>query len=1195
MHLKSLELLGFKTFADKTLLQFTDGITSVVGPNGSGKSNISDALRWVLGEQSLKDLRSSNLQEVIFNGSQARKPLGLAQVTLTIDNADNVLAVDFSEVSITRCVHRSGDSEFYINKTPCRLKDIHDLFLGTGLGRDTYSIVGQGQVDMVLSSKPEDRRLLFEEAAGISRLKYKKKEALRKLDSASQNLSRVLDIITEVESHLEPLRKQAEKAKRYIEVKSQCRILDLSFKHVQLKRLNESISSFDEKIQQQKVSLKRLKEALQNLEGEKNNLNSQQESIEQKIHETRQRLQEVASRKNHLSEELAVLRERKNSVDSNRLYLLDEISRYELKETQMAQEKENSLKRKTVYENQQNIIQQEIRKESEELRKLKDELQKEQNTLDERNKELIEVLRKLALCHNEQVFYEKLLRDRENEELTLLTEEEQVRGKQTVIANKRAQSASLLDNFKSQEKNLEFYGGECESVMVEVRQSISRIENHLHQTESNLLARQSELSIYESFVQHYTHNEVAEEIRSIVPDLGQTLFTSIRVREGYERAIEAVLGSRLECFLVQDAETAKKILLLLKEKNKGKARLYVLDLFKDALSKPPSAHLQREGVCGHALNFISFEDERFAPLMVFLLDQVFVVENIHSAFLLSSDAVSADRQADTFKNFTFVTLDGDILSPAGLYEGGSRHQESLLEIDRFRRETRQAAKTLLQEKTYRDEKLLFARRTFNALDDDFKSAQNALKETRDAKIRAEGEDISFQEQEKAVQRELEMLGVQLSACREDKQFHENQHRALEEKKHVYDNQKSFLEADIKTKDEKMTQRNVAGQDIIAKLTQKNIENVKLQEQITSILDAIKALEDLMSGIRTDFEMCELKIQESVNLLNELKTAGQEMEAQYTEIAGQEKLIEIEITQHDETRKEMLSAILEKDAQVKNLWEESALQNDVLKQFEIDLARCGLSMEEINRLLYEEYGVTKDTIPPEDIILIENEEESQDKLIRLRNSLRNIGSVNTEAEREYEEARARHEFLAAQRQDIEASVEKLKETLRELDTEARELFLKTFYEIEKHFREIFLLLFSGGDAKLILLEGDDIFDVGVDMRVQLPEKALQSISLLSGGEKSLVAIALLFAILAVNPSPFCILDEIDAALDENNVGRFAELLKEFSERTQFIVITHNKGTMKAADVLYGVTMEEPGISKLISLKFGEVREEMLAEK
>lgn len=1186
MYLKSLELLGFKTFADKTTLHFPDGITSIVGPNGSGKSNISDALRWVLGEQSLKDLRSASLQEVIFNGSDARKPLGLAQVTLTIDNSDNVLPVEFAEVSITRCVYRSGDSEFLINKTPCRLKDIHDLFLGTGLGRDTYSIVGQGQVDLVLSSKPEDRRLLFEEAAGTSRIKYKKKEALRKLDASSQNLSRVLDILNEVEAHLEPLRKQAEKAKRYVTVKSEYNALDLSYKNLQLKRLGETLLSVDGKILKQNEALLQLKENMQTLESAKSGLNEKLNAIDNAVHETRQRLQECAAKKNHFSEEAAVIRERRNGAEANQKYLHEENSRYDAKDKQCAQEIDESLNKKGLHENLKHEAEQNKILIENELEKLKAKIRREQTVLDERNKELIEILRKLALCHNEQVFYEKLLRDRENEEVSLSKEEKISAEKQKEIAEKREAISAHLHKLSQSERNLLQLAGGLEAVIEEARNGAARLEEKLHQTESRLFAKQSELSIYENFVRHYSHEEIAAEIRQIVPDLGQTLFTGIHVREGYERALEAALGARLETFLVRDAETAKKIILMLKEKNKGRARLAVLDLFQSAPGNGSSAaYPEKEGICGAALNFVAFEDERLSPFMMRLLEHVLVVDDIHCAFLLAAEEI--------LNTFTFATLDGDILSPDGLYEGGSRHHESLLEINRLRQEAESHAVTLAGEKENLDGRLAFANGVLTALNGDLKNMQNELNKARGEKTRVLSEDVSLLEQEKAVQKELEMYGVQLSACREDKQFHENQYRALEEKKHVYENQKSFLESDIKAKEETMARLAEEEQAAAGHLAQKNLEIVKLQEQIMSLLDSIKSLEEQISGIHSEREMCHVKIQECVALFNELSETENKIEAQLAEISAAGQLIEEELVKSAEERKNVVTLISENDARIKGLWEESSAQNEALKQLEIEHTRCGVSLEEIERTLSDEYGMTKDTLTQEGLVPIENEEEAQARLLRLRNSLKNMGSVNTEAEKEYEELKERHVFLSTQKQDIEASVEKLKETLRELDTEARALFLKTFYEIEKHFRDIFTQLFGGGDAKLILLEGEDIFDVGVELRVQLPGKALQPISLLSGGEKSLVAVALLFAILAANPSPFCVLDEIDAALDESNVGRFAELVKAFSDRTQFIVITHNKGTMKAADVLYGVTMEQPGISKLISLKLGEVREEMLA--
>lgn len=1189
MYLKNLQLLGFKTFADKTDLHFPDGITCVVGPNGSGKSNISDALKWVLGEQSMKDLRSASLQEVIFNGSQGRKPLGMAQVVLTVDNSDNQLPTEFSEVSISRCVYRSGESEFAINKTPCRLKDIHDLFLGTGLGRDTYSIVGQGQVDLVLSSKPEERRLLFEEAAGVSRIKYRKKESLRKLDSASQNLSRVLDILTEVEGRLEPLHKQAEKAKRYVEVKDRFRELDLALKKVALSKLSEQQLLHDAKIQLQQNQILEVKEKLNALENDKEQLVENEKECERAFQSEQDRRGEASARRNSFNESLAVLQERKNSLGASRAHLENEIKRLEDALASARGEKEQAQIRKQELELQCSRFENSTLEQEKQLGAFSSQLDAERRALEERNKELIEILRQLALFKNEKVFCEKILREHDEEESALLEEKSRIEQKYGEIKTNLEILSGRLHAAAMEEQNLASYAAALDALLEEVLESHKKLQNEKHQADSLLLAKQSEISVYESFFKFHSGEELVDMVRSRVPEFGRKLFSSLRVREGYERALEAAVGEWLQRFIVQSTESAGSVLSVLKENKKGRAALAVLDRVPQTGVPPfPDDFARREGVCGHAQNFISFEDERLSPLLAAVLGTTLVVENTDAALSLIAQFPSS-------MEVCLVTLDGDVVSSRGFIEGGTFTKESFFEMEKFRKKAQDELRVLEKKCRGLEISVDFAEKVLTDVKQDVSRAASALRERKDEKNRLESEVVSLQEKEKSSLRERDMLNAQLNACGQEKEHYGTQYTTLKEKIHVFENQNSFLESHVREIENKIYALERQHEERRADLTQVRMERVKAQEQLLACDETLLSLDAQVEKSSEGLQMARLKVQElsltEQGMIKEEEDYQQRMREAQVEI---EKL-ETEISALQDKRRGIVSRISENDAGTKTLWESSARLNEALKELEIEQTRNIISVEDIGKTLQDEYELTQSALVEMECIAIEDEAQAQAQLSRWRNSLKYMGSVNLEAEKEYEELKERHTFLSSQKQDIESSVEKLKETIRELDTEARSIFLKTFYEIEKHFTGIFSELFGGGEAKLILLEGEDIFDVGVDLKVQLPGKALQPISLLSGGEKSLVAIALLFAILAVNPSPFCVLDEIDAALDESNVGRFADIVRKFSEKTQFIVITHNKGTMKAANVLYGVTMEEPGISKLISVKLGEVQDEMLVER
>ncbi len=1184
MYLKNLQLLGFKTFADKTELHFPDGITCIVGPNGSGKSNISDALRWVLGEQSLKDLRSASLQEVIFNGAQDRKPLGMAQVVLTVDNSDNALPTEFSEVSIARCVYRSGDSEFNINKTPCRLKDIHDLFLGTGLGRDTYSIVGQGQVDLVLSSKPEERRLLFEEAAGVSRIKYRKREALRKLDSASQNLSRILDILNEVESRLEPLQKQSEKARRYLEVKERFKELDLALKKIFINALNEQQLLHDAKISMQQNHILEARERMKAVEDEKAQLASQEQERGREIQKEQGIQADLSSRKNSESEALAVLQERKKSLASSRGYLEAEHQRLESAGMQSQRDIRDMQTKKEQLESQLQEHEARITARAQELENILMKLASENKSLDERNKELIEIFRQIALFHNEKLHCEKILKAHDQEEETLRGEKVPLAQRIEGAGKTLLHAEKELETLAFEEKNLQEYLSALETVLEEVEGNNRRFMDEMNHISSRLLAKQSELSVYENFFRFHSDEALVSSVHPVVPDFGKKLFSCISVREGYERAVEAAIGERLQSFIVQNAENAQKVLAAVKENKTGRAALAILDAINapDGASFSPAV-TEAAGVCGPAVNFVSIEDERFSALALALLGNVLVVENLKALFSLLPKAPSV----------TLATLDGDVISPYGFIEGGDYNKESFFEMEKFSRQTENDIEALAGEEAVLVKKVHLSGSVLESLKQDCSRAASALQERKDFKNRLEVEIISLKEQERSLNREVEIVDAQMKACAEEKEHYSRQHSTLNEKIHVFENQRNFLETCVRELEIKTVALVAAQNECDDALTGTRMEEVKAREQLSLSLETLEALQAQGGKLDEDLQMTRLKMEELSRVEQEIHLAEEKVQQNIQALDVRLDETGQALSRIQKGRQDVINKISENDGRTKALWEELSRLNESLKEYEIEQTRSIISMEEMDKALQEEYDLTRGALLETECIPVEDEAQAQ--LSRWRNSLKYMGSVNLEAEKEYEELKERHASLAAQRQDIDASVEKLKEMIRDLDTEARSIFIKTFNEIEKHFTELFTELFGGGEARLILLEGEDIFDVGVDLKVQLPGKAMQPISLLSGGEKSLVAIALLFAILAVNPSPFCVLDEIDAALDESNVGRFADMVKKFSEKTQFIVITHNKGTMKSANVLYGVTMEEPGVSKLISLKLGEVREELLVEK
>ncbi len=1187
MRLKSIEMQGFKSFADKIYLDFNSGITAIVGPNGSGKSNISDAIRWVMGEQSIKSLRGSKMEDVIFAGTEARKALGFAEVTLTLDNTDGYFPLDFSEVTVTRRVYRSGEGEYYINKTLCRLKDIHELFMDTGLGRDGYSIIGQGKIDSILSTKSEDRRQIFEEAAGISKYKYRKIEAERKLVQTVENLTRVQDILTELGGQLEPLSRQSEKAKKYLVLRDELRGLDINASVINIERIKselvvlggdfdilstqikeladelsktdavvskmyDDIRSCDEEMasiseSERGISLK-ISETEKNIGIYKNDIEHNMVNIERLGIEIEHILEGVALSDAELlthKEKLAEL----NSESAQNLAEIDEITLIRSKSGENVDEKSEALEevKSRIIEitSQLNSLKGSV----ENFKILSDSFSQRrgdiQAEIDSKKSDIAELSGQLEVAKN-----------RENDLKTKVTEaENNLRNDEAELKTKRDESKRLSE--------------ESAKHKIELGQKRSR--------RTMLMDMERELEGYAKGVKCVmsAYNEGKLGKSEIYGPLAQL----VKTEKKYITAIETALGAASQNIVTKSEDDAKRAIAYLKENHLGRATFLPITAIK-AKGFDPNSAKKCKGYIAVAADLIECE-ERYNDIVSSFLGTTVVCDDIDNAVAMARECGH---------KFRIVTLGGDIVAAGGAMTGGSavKTTGSLSragEIDTLAVEI-EKLKALAES----EEKMLL--KLSDNIADIEKRAESAGAEIQE--IRAElAREVANCERltalvenldssDNQLQRELNEIVERLSEIERD----------AEEKNSKIEEQ-TKLRADLEEEAVKIQEEysRLAGENerLSVRLTELNIKR-------TTILKDIELENERISAI-TDNKGEQI---ESVNVkrggIETLKSRNQSIEEEIVNLqdacermrdalhASRERAEELRAD-----RQNTENEIRARQEEVKDTQEKKFALTQRADKIEAKRERLSSEREAIITRMWEDYEVTYS----EAVELCTDKDfdfkTASARIRELKESIKNLGNINIDSIEEYKNVKERFDFLTEQTQDLEKAKKELDSVIEEMMGIMQTRFAEQFKIINANFSRVFAELFGGGVATLSLTEPDNVLESGIEIEAQPPGKKLQSLSLLSGGEKAFTAIALLFAILDVRPTPFCILDEIEAALDDVNVYRYADYLKRYSKKTQFIVVTHRRGTMEAANILYGVTMQERGISKLLSLNIDEVKE------
>ena len=1186
MFLKRLELQGFKSFADKTVLDFTDGATAVVGPNGSGKSNISDAVRWVIGEMSAKSLRGANMQDVIFAGTETRKKVNFAEVTLVLDNSERIFDIDFEEVTVTRRLFRSGESVYQINNASCRLKDIHELFMDTGLGRDGYSIIGQGNVAQIVSTKAEDRRSLFEEAAGVAKYKYRKDEAERKLVSVEDNLIRINDIAHELQSQLNPLKNQSEKARKYLDLYGEYKGLDVNLSLITLAKNKTESEKADELYNDVKSELDELRSKESDTERK---ISALYEESKEKDEEQAKKHQELVENESKASATKNNITLAENNIKNNNTLLKridDEILAINYKNT----ERENQIIEFNKTIDNKNAEAQSILKSFDEMKADNSDISSKQDALHAQIEgmkgDVIELLNdvsaKKAKISGIETLRSSFLERRETVETEMKSFREGIENTEKEIEETKKQIAEKREKHQKLKATVERHKENAEKLTAAINE-IAATTNEMNVEYNSKTSKKRILEGMENDYAGYARSVKAvlkaDELKKLA--IYGTISGLIDVKKEYVTAIETALGGALQNIIVESEEDAKTAIAYLRRENAGRATFLPVSSVKGKTLDNVNAVSKSAGYIGIGSDLISY-DKKYDGIMKSLLGRVVVVDNIDNAIAMS--------RAFGYK-FRVVTLEGDILNSGGSMSGGSVNKQSGF-LSRA-----SEIKTLSKEITALADKLKTLKTERETADNDLRIVNNQLssyipltREYEDEILRLENtaehlkQSLSSGDNGQNYTNELEQIEKQLSESSEEIALLLQSMRSKQNEADKKQEQIKELEDEYEkiTAEKEEQSQGLMDQTIKLGALEKDIQLIK--GNIEEIKSQIKDSKDEIASKESD----KVRIHEENDNL-------------YMRIREEEKLSESSVSLSEEIKKQ-ISLIDEQKAKIVETLQSIQNSNkdltDKLLQLQQELSRVDNKRVKLNNdseniinRLWEDYELTYNNAL-EIGTPVEDEKASFARLAELKGEIKALGSVNMEAIEEYKNVKERFEFLSAQKDDLEKSKTNLNKIITSMEELMKDLFAKQMEEINKSFGKVFRELFGGGTAKLSLSDPGNVLESGVEIEVQLPGKGLQNINLYSGGEKSFIAIALLFAILLVKPTPFCILDEIDAALDDVNVARFATYLKNYIEKTQFIVITHRRGTMEAANILYGVTMQEKGVSKLLSLHIDDVNDEMI---
>ena len=1177
MYLKSIEIQGFKSFANKINFQFHNGITGIVGPNGSGKSNVADAVRWVLGEQRIKQLRGASMQDVIFSGTETRKPLSYAYVAITLDNSDHQLAIDFEEVTVARRIYRSGESEYLINGAACRLKDVNELFYDTGIGKEGYSIIGQGQIDKILSGKPEERRELFDEAAGIVKFKRRKAAAQHKLENEKQNLIRVNDILTELEKQIGPLEKQSEVAKVYLKKKEELKNLDVNVFLLEHNRLKEQLVSVEEKYDIAATQLQDSTVQYDEIKQEYERIQQEIEQLEVSIEETRNSLADSGMMRSKLENQIDVLREQIHSagdsaehLNRRKIALKGDIDRQN-------EEKQSIMEEKFSIDAQVKEITDTADELRGKLRQVQNTIEELNNTIEAGKNTIIDELNQRGSIRARVVQFDTMLEQTKIRRAELNQKLLRAKSDEAEREENIRQLEEVFAKISEELRQMNETQASTELELGDIREQLVSKDSKLREAQTVLSQEKSKLDVLVNITERYdgyggSVKKVMEQkdhhkgIIGVVADI-------IKVEKKYETAIETALGGNIQNIVTDDEETAKKMIQYLKMNKLGRATFLPLTSITNPQLLKDDAVLEEKGVIGVADELVSI-DKKYSNVAKAMLGRIVVVDNV-------DHAVKIARKYDY--SIRMVTLEGELLVPGGAISGGAfKNNSNLLgrrrEIEELEKKIQKLAKeeqAISQEieeiRNLRNEKRTFVEKL--KMDIHMKTIEQNTARINISQVRErmqeEVEGVqSLKQEELEIETKLFEIkngqeGIQRELAESENHEKELQQQILELQKQMEEHREeevrasqAVMEWDVKV--EKLLQTQTFMQSNVDRI---NGEIVRFEAELDEILKALQTNAEEVTQKEQNIQQIKETIAASFDVQNETTIRLNESISRKDELSQKQK----NFFNRSQELAEIKASL---DKEVYRL----SMQKEKLEN----------SIESFINYMWDEYEITLT-----DAATLRNPEMTdlsamKKEISELKDQIKKLGNVNVNAIEDFKNLMERYTFMKTQHDDLIEAEATLEGIIQELDTAMRKQFTEKFAEINREFDKVFKELFGGGKGTLELMEEEDILEAGIRIIAQPPGKKLQNMMQLSGGEKALTAISLLFAIQNLKPSPFCLLDEIEAALDDSNVGRFARYLHKLTKNTQFIVITHRRGTMEEVDRLYGITMQEKGVSTLVSV-------------
>ena len=1177
MYLKSIEIQGFKSFANKIEFKFHNGITAIVGPNGSGKSNVADAVRWVLGEQKVKSLRGASMQDVIFAGTELRRPLGSAYVAITLDNSDHVLPLPYEEVTVARRLYRSGESEYMINGAPCRLKDIQETFYDTGIGKEGYSIIGQGQIDRILSDKPEDRRELFDEAAGIVKFKRRKAASLKKLESEKENLTRISDMLGMLESQVGPLEKQARKTREFLDIKETLKRVDANIFLIENRRSMERLSDMKEKSGIADADLAAARLEYEQAGSAYNETQDRLEELEKQIEETRSRISDADIVRNSLEADIRVCREQIASARASEDHFTARRDQLQTQIRERSREMDALTERRDTAEERLSQIRQGAEEAGRELSELRAGIAAGSDALDSARIGVLDLIDergsiKSRLASAQTRIEQSEARKQELEEqLSKARDTETVQARRIEDLQKRFEEISgEIRECQARQKELERGISGHKARLTKADEDLRKAQSQVHEARSRVNAIVNMAERYEGFGgavrRVMEHKNSQPGLIGVVADL-------ISTRKEYETAIDIALGGSIQNIVTEDEETARAMIDMLKRDRAGRATFLPLSAIRSSQTLSRKEVLQEPGVIGTADSLVTIRDQ-YRDVAVNLLGRTVVTDTYENAVRVSRKYRQSIRM---------VTLEGELFMPGGSISGGTFKNSSNLLGRRREIEELKKQEASCQKAVEEAEELI----------DQIKQERNLLRVQADKEVRTEqqkrieqntvrmnmiaerqkAEEMTGSEEEMRRERELLVLQIkelteQKETCQAELERSLQEEESLSERSSALEQELSDLQAREEACKNQAAEWTIRLEKALQQAGFEQQSHERLQEEMNRLLSELHEVENSIAGA----------LEEISEKTDRIKDRQEQLDASGTDRDAGRDLLKEQNQEKEKLgadRKNLYAQREQLSARITDLEKECLRLTSRIERLEEGLTSMTaymwetyeLSAAEAAGLCYEE---------PVDLGELHKQADE------LKKQIRSLGSINPNAIEEFREVNERYSFLKGQHDDLVEGARKLEGIIAELDESMRRQFREQFQKIADEYNRVFRQLFGGGSGRLELMEDVDILQAGVRVIAQPPGKKLQNMMQLSGGEKALTAISLLFAIQNLKPSPFCLLDEIEAALDESNVGRFSGYLHKLTEHTQFIVITHRRGTMEEADRLYGITMQEKGISTLVSV-------------